>query len=1016
MNAPRNMKMIKTFVLLFMAASTLSAFSQPTYRYTDPEKMYKEAKELFIQDQYALAYPLFSELKFHNPENSASGHNYLNDDIDYYFIACELELKQPVGETEAKHYIDRVADEPRRQLLSHRLARYYFRNSDYENALHYYERAGLENLGKDKAVDSKFERAYCYFALKLYGEAKPLFEEISQVHENKYYFPANYYSGFISFNNGDYKDAMKAFKKVEDQEDYRNVVPYYIAQLLYFEKRYDEALRYGQQILDRGDSVRYEKELRLLTGQLYFEKKDFEKALPLLKDYVSSREKPDNEVLYTISYCYYAAKEWEKAIEGFSRLALEKDSLGRNSNFLLGDCYLHTGQRKEALAAFRIGASDSSNRIQQQVSRFNCAKLSFELGKREDALAGLKKYLKDYPGSENETEAKELLVGLLAGADQYADALEAYRSVTKPSASLKKLYPRLLYGRAVELVNDHQAGQADSMLTEVLKFPDSPITPYANFWKGEIACRNRNYDLAIRYLTFYQKANVPASGEANAVNTQYNLGYCWLQKENYPKALECFERVTRSATPVSSFVDQDAYIRSADCYFMQKDFATAGRMYDDAISKALQQSDYALYQKAIIAGTRSAAEKINVLNSIPRLYPKSRLVPVSYMEIADTYIADEKFRDAIPYLTQVLNSSDTAMKASTFLKLGLCYYNISSNKEALKNYLALIEQFPGSPEAEPALDNIRNIYVEEGNPNGYLELMQKTGREVSANEADSLSYNAALLKYNAGDCSAAIKGFDDYLSQYPSGASVAKAYYLRSECYDKKRDWNNALNGYAYLNSMGPGPYFDRSAQEAARICYFELKDYASAKKYFESLLALSASADNQLDALKGLVRCNDLLKDYSGAGETAQSLLSRKGISADDRSIALLVLGKSQQLNRDFSGAISSFQSLAAINKTAWGAEARYEIANCQFTAGSLALAEKSAMAAIKENASYDLWLTKSYILLGDVFMAEKDYFNARSTYESVASNSVIPELKAEAQEKMERAKEEEKAGAKAN
>ena len=151
-------------------------------------------------------------------------------------------------------------------------------------------------------------------------------------------------------------------------------------------------------------------------------------------------------------------------------------------------------------------------------------------------------------------------------------------------------------------------------------------------------------------------------------------------------------------------------------------------------------------------------------------------------------------------------------------------------------------------------------------------------------------------------------------------------------------------------------------------------------------------------------------MKDYTRANEIANSLLTKKGTNTDDRSIAFLVLGKNQQLNNNCNAAIGSFKSCASINKAAWGAEARYEIANCQFGMNNLSAAEKSALAVVKETGSYDLWVTKSYILLGDIFMQQKDYFNAKATYESVAKNAVIPELKQEAQQKLDKAIEEEK------
>ena len=1017
MTTPINMIRKKMIFLLFEALFSIPVFSQPTHVIIDPEARYKTAKELFVKEQYALAYPLLVELHGQYPDNSISDHTYLNDDVNYYYIACELKLQQAIAESEARHYISVVNNEPRRQLMSYHLAKFYFIKEDFSNAIDYYVRAGLDNLSNEEIADAKFERAYCYFNLKEFAEAKPLFDEIRQLPDNKYYIPANYYFGFISFNDRQYKEALSAFKLVETQEAYKGVVPYYIAEIYYFQGKKDEALRYGQSVLDRGGQLYYRKEMNLLMGQLYYEQKKYDKALPLILAYVNSSDKVSKEVLYELSYCYYEDKQLDKAIEGFKQLSNEKDSMGQNSMYLLGDCYLRTGQKENARNAFQYCAYNSSNKMQQQVSRFNYAKLSYELGYQDIALNEMKKYLNDYPGSEYDTEAREILVSLLANTNNFADALTLYESFDKPTASMQKVYPRILYGRAVELINDQQIGNADELLTKLLQQPPSAVTPYGNFWKGEIAYRNKNYDMAIRYLSLYEQSNAMALGEANPTTAKYDLGYSWLQKENYRKSLDFFEQVSKSPSVVSSFMEQDAYIRSADCYFMLRDFDRANDMYDKVINNALIQSDYAMFQKAMIAGIKSPTEKIRGLNNLTHLYPQSSMVPDVNMEIANTYIADEKFRDAIPYLNKVLAAPDAGgLKPKAYLKLGLSYYNSNQNKEALDYYLALIEKFPESPEADEALDNLKNIYVEEGRPNDYVELMRKNGKNISVSQADSLTYSAAEMKYNTGDRAAAITGFSNYLEQFPTGSFALEANYLRSDCYDKNKDWQNALPGYDYVNSKGLNKYFEKATLEAARINYFELKEYAAAKKYLASLLGGAVNQDNQLEALRGLVRCYYQLKDYAQANEAATNLLTKKGISTDDRSIAFLVLGKSQQANNDCNGAIASFRSVAAINKSAWGAEARYEIANCQFNIGNLPAAEKSAMAVIKETGSYDIWVTKSYILLGDIFMQQKDYFNAKATYESVAKNSVIPEFKNEAQQKLDKAIGEEKANSKVN
>jgi tetratricopeptide (TPR) repeat protein len=1008
--------MNKTTLLALLAVMlTGVAFAQPTHAVIDEEKDYKTAKEFIAKEEYAFAYPLVKELKLKYPENTKTDHSYINDDVDYYYVVCELKLQQDVGKEDAILYINGTNNEPRRQIMSFHLAHYYFLKNEYENAITYFDKAGYENLSNEQIADAKFEKAYAYFNLKQFAEAKPLFNEIHQLPDNKYYIPANYYYGFISYYDKQYSEALMAFKLVETYDEYKGVVPYYIAEIYYFQGKKEEALRYGESVLTRKTQLYYDKQLKLLIGQIYFEKKDYDKALPMLEDYVNSTPKVSKEVLYELSFCYYTVGNTQQAIEGFKQLSNERDSMGQNSMYLLGDLYLKTDQKANARTAFQYSAFNSSNALQQKVSRFNYAKLSYELGYQDVALNEMKSYLKSYPNSEYDVEAKEILVSLLTKTSNYSDALSLYESMSNPTPGMKKVYPRILYGKAIENVNDQQLGRADELLTKVLADANSgSIVPYANFWKGEIAYRQQRYDDAIKYLSTFLQTNAPAQGEANPQAARYNVGYSYLQKENYKQALTYFEQVTKSVSATSSPLEQDAYLRSADCYFMQRDFAKANTMYDAMINAASSQSDYALYQKATIAGIKNSGEKIRILNSITKQYPNNSIGQDVNMEIAQTYISDEKFADAIPYLNNVIASNDGGQKPRAYLKLGLAYYNSNNNAQALAAYSKLIKTYPQSAEADEAMDIVKDIYVAEGKTDDYVALMKQAGKNVSVNEADSLSYASALAKYNTGDCNASITSFTNYLNKYPTGSYALDANYLRSECYQKNKDWTNAVADYAAVNAAGNSKYFERATLEAARISYFELKDYAAAKKYFESVINNSVSEDNRLEALRGLVRSYYQLKDYTQANAAAKELSAGKGISTDDRSIALLVLGKSQQLAGDCAAAITSFKSLAAINKSAWGAEGRYEMAKCYFTQNSLPAAEKAALSTIKETGSYDEWVTRSYILLGDIFMQQKDYFNAKATFESVAKNAAITELKNEAQQKYDAAAAAEKASSK--
>jgi tetratricopeptide (TPR) repeat protein len=109
------------------------------------------------------------------------------------------------------------------------------------------------------------------------------------------------------------------------------------------------------------------------------------------------------------------------------------------------------------------------------------------------------------------------------------------------------------------------------------------------------------------------------------------------------------------------------------------------------------------------------------------------------------------------------------------------------------------------------------------------------------------------------------------------------------------------------------------------------------------------------------------------------------------------------------YAEAINSFKSVVQLNKAALAAEARYEIANCWFLLNKLSDAEKAAFETINKSGSYDYWITKAYILLGDIYFKQKDYFNAKATFQSVVENTLDNELKAEAQAKLNKVKDEE-------
>lgn len=996
---------------------SISVYTQQTAFYTDPETKFKEAKEYFQKEQYSLAYPLLKELKQDVRETDKANTPVTAQEIEYYVTVCALKQNEGRAEDAALEFIEVQKNNARVQMMHYHLGEYYFRQEKFADALSHYEEANIANLSNREIADMKFHQGYASFALQRFEQAKPYFNSIRSIKDDPNYIDANYYYGFLAFRDRQYSEALEAFRIVENEKHYGTVVPYYIAQIYYIQGKKDEAITYIQHKLQTGSSSQYyDLELKQLIGHAYFEKKEYAKALPYLEDYVGRSKKVRREELYELSYSYYQTNQLTRAIEGFKQLSGKDDSLSQHSMYLLGDAYLKTGQKANARNAFLFCSSNSSNPEQKEISKYQYAKLSYELGYQDEALNSLSSFIADYPGSKYNTEARELMIDVLANTNNYKDAQAMLEGLKNPSENTKRVYPRILFGRAAEMINDGRMNEADALLTKILSEPyNRTVLPFAYFWKGEIGYRNNQVDTAIKYFHAYLDAGAPVSGEANPVNARYNLGYAYLRKENYKVSVTFFEPLIKAPALNTDAFSQDAYMRTADNYFMLKNYDRARSMYDNAIKLSWPAEDYATFQIAMLAGVRSATEKINGMNTMIRKFPGSALVVDANMEIANTYMGNEKFREAIPYLKTVTeNRINTNIIPAAFLKLGTAYYNIDNNDEALRQFKLIVDRYPNSPEAEDALDNIKSIYIETGKPDEYAAYMRQIGKPLSANTEDELTWAAAEKLHDDQKLNEALAAYNSYLQRFPNGAHALDAQFNRAEIYNARKDWNNATAAYEAVAANAPNKYAERAVLTTARIYFFELKNYNRAELFYTQLKQITASQETKLEAMRGLLRCQYNLQKWSEASENAKELTAAKGSSADDKTLANMVIAKSYQVAGQYDQAITSFKSVVQLNKAALAAEARYEIAACWFLLNKLNESEKAAFETINKSGSYDFWITKAYILLGDIYFKQKDYFNAKATFQSVAENTIDAELKQEAQTKLNRVIEEEEKSSK--
>jgi DNA-binding transcriptional ArsR family regulator len=301
-------------------------------------------------------------------------------------------------------------------------------------------------------------------------------------------------------------------------------------------------------------------------------------------------------------------------------------------------------------------------------------------------------------------------------------------------------------------------------------------------------------------------------------------------------------------------------------------------------------------------------------------------------------------------------------------------------------------------------------YVQEGKSSEYVNFAKTLGVNISSSQEDQLAYQEAEVQFNDGNFTAAIQKFENYLSKFPEGKYSIEANYYKSEIYFNQKNWAKASPGYEEVADKTPNKFAEKSLLQAARLNFFYIKDYAKAEKYFSKLKDFSSSQENKMEAMRGLLRSQFELQQWTDAVENAKELLNQKGSSTDDKILANMVIAKSYQTNNQCETALQYFRTVANLSKAAYGAEARYQVADCLFQQNQLKDAEKAAFEVINKSGSYELWVTKSYMLLGELYFKEKDYFNAKATFQSVTENAKIEDLRKQAQQRLDQVIEEEK------
>lgn len=974
---------IKTIILTAALAAPALAVAQPTVASTDAEGYLERGRLMYESHNYVGAIDQLSRVA----ELTASAT--LQEQADYY-LALSRQERDEAGTLQALRQF--VAKYPNSLLLPDvlmRIGNYHFYHGDYGDALVAYTQVRSKALNEDLDEDLTYRMAYCDLQLGSYDDAQALYNTLRGT--KRYDNAQRFYDAYIAYANHRYDEALEKFSRVDRIGDLGYQAQYYVCQIDFNHKDYDEVISLGNSLL--GDDVNqyFNPEIHRLVGESYYHKGNYKQAREHLGKYISTTQDPVvRSASYALGVMDYDAGSYQSAAKHLGLVTGDKDQLGQSAYLYLGQTELKLGDSKAAALAFGKAAQMDFDKQVKETAFYNYA-VSQSKGNATpfgNSITLFEEFLNDYPKSKYRSQVEDYLITAYTTSGNYQKALESIGRISNPSAKVLSAKQEVLYNLGVQAMQKGDRKTAANYLRQCIgvgKY-NKQAANESRLWLAEAEYDMGDYGRTAGNLKTYLKNT--STKDVNYAKAQYDLGYALYQQKKYSEAREAFKKAVDAGT-LDKALAGDAYNRIGDTYYYNQDFDTAEQYYGKAVTSGAQP-DAAMLDLAMMKGLRGDQQgKIDQLNTLLKTYPQSTSAPTALLEKGRAQEALGHIQEAVKTYDQVYSRYPRQAEArKAMLQKALAERNLGNQDEALDSYKKVVTLAPTSQEAKVAAEDMRAIYADRGQL-GELDRFLKSvpnAPQFDVSEADRLTFQAAEKTATAAKPS--IAKMKAYLQNYPQGAYVAQAnYYVGRYNYEQGK-WADALQSLDLALEKGSDASFAEDALTMKADILRRQGKTAEAIDTYRAIVDKSSSEDNRISAQLGILRSQVELERWTEALSTADVLLQNSNLSATEASEVTLDRAIANYHVGNTTSARQSLKSLAKDMNTATGAQAAWELAKIEYDGKNYKSAETQVNKLIDSGTTQAYWIARGYLLLADVLHAQGKNTEACEYLQSLKSN----------------------------
>lgn len=862
----------------------------------------------------------------------------------------------------------------------------YFERKDYKNAKFYFEKTDPLFLSLEARHEMQFKLGYTSLVSKDFQSADKYFVPVANS-TSPYRDDAVYYEGICAFYLGDRERAVENFSALERSSSYGRFVPFYLAQIYFRNEDYDKAIKYGKsRIASQPGAEKYL--IERILGLSYLAQGDYENAVIHLEAYANEADRITENDAFQLGVAHFRLEQFEQALDYFRELSYQDSEIGQMSNFLLASTSMNLGKKQDAQSAFKQASKlDYFPEIKDE-SEFLYLKLSAELGDERIAINGLSGIGASSPYYD---ESQELLSKLLFNSQDVSNAIATIEELDFKSTPISQTYKSLCYENGMLSMKDGAYADAaqnfeKALATETLQELNNSLYYHLAVSYDETGEKDQSSKYLDRYLN---------SGDKSFLFDAYYLkSYQHMDNRNYTAAIQSLVDAIENFNPEKDekLLFDDAIVRLADLELVRNNYQSALEYYDLAIENNASDSDYILYQKALIHGVNEAyIEKLNSLELLLKEYPNSSYRDDGLFQLAETLVQLDKNNQAYQIYQTIINEFGVQSEytSSSYMRQGLISYNQGDLDAALEAYKSGIKISTNKEEKRRALLAVEDIYLYDLNQAdaffNYSESL--TGIKIDDISKDSIVFDIALNIYKDGAYEKAIDQFVDYLDKYKNAFYKGQAYYYLGESYLVLKDYNNALASYLQSIETNNHGYYESALKKAAVISFNHAKDFEQSLKLYKKLIEDEPGQPN-LEYLEAALYSAFKTQNDEAILRYGEIVSTHSQASSDSKSTAAYHIAKVLYKREKYSEALRQFEAVVELSSNNMAAEASYLIARIHFRNQEYNKAEEKAFETAQVAANYPLWVSKSIMLIADIYSIKKDYLNATAAYESIIEN----------------------------